>query len=239
MDKPMRKIVHEYSDFWKLQTESFDSPPKRYVHCVKLLDTHAPYPLLSTAVQNHSGPWTSLNFIPPPITTKPTTTSIPHSTIDDAEEYATIGIAPVPAITQVPQGAIFEVPPPQAAKKCITEAILMQPPGLSLSVTAAPNYPTNPNSRVAALDRERPKLTLAPRTLPRELPPLQSHSAIEDNRARQYRQAKELAANRQKQLEAKKRAVLAAAFNSDSEDDHDNGSNSDWELGEAEFSDND
>jgi len=56
MDRPTRAFVHEYSDFWKLNTESFDSEPKRYIHCVKLLDTRAPSPLLSQASRNWTAP---------------------------------------------------------------------------------------------------------------------------------------------------------------------------------------
>lgn len=56
MDRPTRKLVHEYSDYWKLQTESFDYEPKRYIHCVKLLDTSSPYPLLSDAARRWRGP---------------------------------------------------------------------------------------------------------------------------------------------------------------------------------------
>ncbi|CAB9505857.1 R3H domain [Seminavis robusta] len=56
MDRPMRAFVHEYSDYWKLHTESFDKEPKRYIHCVKLLDTGAPYPLLSDAARHWRGP---------------------------------------------------------------------------------------------------------------------------------------------------------------------------------------
>jgi R3H domain len=55
MDKPGRKLVHHYAEFWNLKTESFDPEPKRYVHCVKLPSTHMPHPLLSNAasgVQN-------------------------------------------------------------------------------------------------------------------------------------------------------------------------------------------
>lgn len=56
MDGPTRKFVHEYSDYWKLHTESFDPEPKRYIHCVKLLDTSIPYPLLSDAARHWRGP---------------------------------------------------------------------------------------------------------------------------------------------------------------------------------------
>jgi hypothetical protein len=115
-------------------------------------------------------------------------------------------------------------------------------PGLSLSVTAAPNFPTHPNSRVAALERERPKLTLAPRTLPRELPPAENYREEEDRRLKQLRKSKKVAADRKKQQEAKKKALLAAAFNSDSEaEDKGRGNDSDdvWALSDAEFSDSD
>lgn len=56
MDRPARIFTHEYSDFWKLHTESFDPEPKRYIHCVKLKDTGAPRPLLSDAARNWRGP---------------------------------------------------------------------------------------------------------------------------------------------------------------------------------------
>mmetsp|Transcript_46046 Transcript_46046/g.111516 ORF Transcript_46046/g.111516 Transcript_46046/m.111516 type:complete len:841 (+) Transcript_46046:650-3172(+) len=56
MERPARKFVHHYSDFWKLRTESFDPEPKRYIHCVKMADTVMPHPLLSDAVRNWRGP---------------------------------------------------------------------------------------------------------------------------------------------------------------------------------------
>lgn len=51
-----RKFTHEYAEFFKMKTESFDPEPNRYIHCVKLLDTSAPYPLLSEAAKNWRGP---------------------------------------------------------------------------------------------------------------------------------------------------------------------------------------
>ena len=54
MDRTHRAFVHEYAGFWKLHTESFDPEPKRYVHCVKLLETCAPYPLISEAMKHWS-----------------------------------------------------------------------------------------------------------------------------------------------------------------------------------------
>jgi len=47
MNRELRTIVHEYSDFFKFQTESFDLEPNRYVNCVKMLDSRIPDPLLS------------------------------------------------------------------------------------------------------------------------------------------------------------------------------------------------
>eukprot|EP00522_Entomoneis_paludosa_P006386 CAMPEP_0172451978 /NCGR_PEP_ID=MMETSP1065-20121228/9769_1 /TAXON_ID=265537 /ORGANISM="Amphiprora paludosa, Strain CCMP125" /LENGTH=588 /DNA_ID=CAMNT_0013203949 /DNA_START=1 /DNA_END=1767 /DNA_ORIENTATION=+ len=62
MDRLGRTLVHHYSDFWKLQTESFDPEPKRYVHCVKLLDTMAPTPLLSEALRHRPAAPKQLNI---------------------------------------------------------------------------------------------------------------------------------------------------------------------------------
>ena len=64
MDKPTRTFVHHYSDFWNLRTESFDPEPRRYIHCVKMLDTHTPRPLLSEAAKNWRGPSLQLPTAP-------------------------------------------------------------------------------------------------------------------------------------------------------------------------------
>lgn len=56
MPKILRRLVHEYSDFWFLNTESFDPQPKRYVNCVKTANTKVPSPLLSVAIRNWRGP---------------------------------------------------------------------------------------------------------------------------------------------------------------------------------------
>ena len=56
MLKPLRKFVHEYSDFWRLHTESFDPEGRRYIYCKKLADTTAPHPLLSEAARKWRGP---------------------------------------------------------------------------------------------------------------------------------------------------------------------------------------
>jgi hypothetical protein len=59
MDRPLRKFVHEYSDFWCLRTESYDPEGRRYIHCNKLPETRAPHPLLSDAARRWRGPSTT------------------------------------------------------------------------------------------------------------------------------------------------------------------------------------
>ena len=63
MDRPARAFVHEYSDYWRLNTESFDPEPKRYIHCVKLLDTRSPRTLLSEAARCWKGPSTGKQLL--------------------------------------------------------------------------------------------------------------------------------------------------------------------------------
>ena len=55
MSRSLRKLVHEYSDFWYFKTESFDPEPKRYVNCVKTVDSRVPKPLLSAVARNFRG----------------------------------------------------------------------------------------------------------------------------------------------------------------------------------------
>ena len=49
MNRDLRVIVHTYSDFWNISTESFDADPNRYIHCVRTNETRIPDPLLSAA----------------------------------------------------------------------------------------------------------------------------------------------------------------------------------------------
>ena len=56
MPRHLRRLVHEYSDYWFLHTESFDPQPKRYVNCVKTMNTKVPNPLLSVVVSSWRGP---------------------------------------------------------------------------------------------------------------------------------------------------------------------------------------
>ena len=70
MMKKLRILVHHYSDFWNLTTESFDKEPKRYINCKKVRETQAPYPLLSEAIRHYR---------PPPVPHAPPSSSLSSS----------------------------------------------------------------------------------------------------------------------------------------------------------------
>lgn len=222
MARPLRKIVHEYSDFWKLQTESFDPEPKRYIHCIKLLDTQAPRPLLSEAVKLSR----SSNAAPRPVATATLDTAVKTT---EALDSSLLSSPPLPIVeqavplpprsTSVPQGAIFE------RDDLVAKISAVVPYGLPLSITAAPNFPVNPNSRFSGLDRPRQKLNLAPRTIPQELPPFEGVSNPISQRVQQ-KEAK------RKVREAIHQNLIAKAFDSESDSLE---SSSDWEVGEAKY----
>lgn len=75
MEKVVRAFVHEYAEYWKIQTVSYDPEPKRYVHCIKSRDTCAPYPLVSDIINT----W-------PPSSTMPTTTTTVNA-LNQIQEY--------------------------------------------------------------------------------------------------------------------------------------------------------
>ncbi|KAL3910431.1 MAG: hypothetical protein SGILL_007692, partial [Bacillariaceae sp.] len=179
MDRSTRAFVHAYAEFWDLKTESFDPEPKRYIHCVKLLATHAPHPLLSEAAKNWRGSLPDVSNIQ----------------LSDHSSLQTAG---------------------QISKSRDLPA-------------AAASVPVVVNSRVDAfVGKERPKLELAARSVPLELPPFEeqkedeaasAYDAAEDLRRQQAR----LEEKRQKQREAelKKKQALEDAFASDDESDSD------------------
>jgi len=71
MERSDRKFVHTYAAFWSLHTESFvanqTGQKNKYVSCVKLPQTRAPFILLSKAVADYRGPRPK----PPPISQPP------------------------------------------------------------------------------------------------------------------------------------------------------------------------
>lgn len=106
MDRPMRKFTHEYSDFWNLHTESFDPEPKRYVHCVKLDETSAPFPLLSQAVRTWRGPTRIGLGEASSNTTRSIDAISGESYVSDAAAQQTAGQATMSSAPPAPRGTL-------------------------------------------------------------------------------------------------------------------------------------
>jgi hypothetical protein len=188
MDRTNRAFVHEYAEYWKLHTESFDPEPKRYVHCVKLRDTCAPHPLLSDAMKQ----W------------KPIDQNLINQLVDDAYEFSNTFImdhstnqtaGQSTTSSEQPHSSFREFPSdvhhqrvPLSLKPRST-----QPPTSTLSLSSGGvsmiGSVPNRNSTAMKVDgaenrfailaegRERPTLELQKRTLPLELPPYDSSAA--------------------------------------------------------------
>jgi hypothetical protein len=194
MDRPTRVFVHEYSDFWNLQTQSYDPEGKRYIHCRKQLDSRVPQPLLSEAVRSWKGP--SPVFARPlptgpdtriPLALKPRTTAVEASFTEK----------PVATGMSISGGA---------------------------TRTMLNDMPDTNNSRVEGLVRERPKLQLQQRSIPSELPPIEAKKEFdiaEELERQKIRAKKELEKTRSRK--AREQRALEAAFASDDDGSLDSG----------------
>ena len=224
MDKPSRKFVHQYAEFWNLKTESFDPEPKRYIHCVKLLNTRMPRPLLSDAARHWRGP----TYLPDATRTLYDSLALPDATrtMCDHTSQQTAGqtsksreLPPPP--NRVPLSLKNRSISPTAAAS--SELPYRAVTSMSSSKGVAIPGGTVQNSRSDALiDKERPQLDLLPRSVPLELPPLEqqttaAYDAEEDLRKRQARTEERRL--KQRKIEEKKKQVLEEAFASDDEDD--------------------
>lgn len=236
MNRPTRKFVHEYSDYWFFRTESFDPEGKRYIHCAKMKDTRAPHPLLSEAARKWSGP-----------TDGPSSRDI---------DMAMLPRGPAPKVEITSSSATTSAGGGSEHK---TE------PGATSSLFSSGTGERQPASRFAGLlEKERPKLQLAPRSIPtwdqleklhisqngwNEMTPGQQDQImreIEQDTAKkeaQLRREKEKEDARTKRLESKakqrqlamkkKQALLESAFVSSDEENC--GSDSEWSEDEAVF----
>jgi hypothetical protein len=174
MDKATRAMVHQYAEFWNIKTESFDPEPERYINCVKMLETHTPYPLLSDATKNWRRPLPEVS----------------KSFISDHTSQQTAG--------QVSKSRELQIGIAEVA-----------------------------NSRFdGLLEKERPKLELAPRTVPLELPPFElqqqkeaaaAYDAAEDLKRQQERLEEKR--RRKREAEERKKRLLEQVFASDDEED--------------------
>jgi len=248
MDRPLRKFIHEYSDFWKLHTQSFDPEGKRYIHCGKLMDTAMPYPLLSEAVKKWRGPAPGSLLPPVPTQTtmqlpnqpqaKPQSQSQPQTQPANTEGWATEQRVP---LKLTPRTIAEGAPPPPPSSGGMTRS--SSTPFLSMTGEKPPP------PRFADLhEKERPKLQLAPRTIPvegggAEYPQQQRELDMEAKKRELARmQRRENKAKKERANMEKKRAILESAFASDDDDDDDGGgsigassSSSDWFEGDAAF----
>ena len=212
MDRDARKFVHEYSDFWNLNTESFDREPKRYIHCVKLMETHTPHPLLSDVARNYRGP----------------TVVLPKAPKASYEEH--------PA--QQTSGQVTKSREMMASSQVVmsSDDDIKQTTERFAALAGGSN---KASIRALSSSTERPKLALAKRTLPTELPPFEPPQKEDDfanwqEEEKIRRQKQEERARKKREAEERKRQALQAAFASDSEDDGDDASRgaastgSDW-----------
>jgi hypothetical protein len=205
MDKPLRKRVHEYSDFWKLQTESFDPEPKRYIYCAKLRDTCAPYPLLSDAARNWRGPRPVLQ----------STSSLPsdQQTVGQSAQGRELASGPdrVP-LSLKPRSQTIDSEP--------TESL----PGMAISgartlTMTEPDAALNSRFGALAVGRERSKLELQKRTLPLELPAYDQPKGFDFSEEVQLQKERvELRARKEREVESRKQRALEAAFASSDEE---------------------
>lgn len=206
MDRPLRTFVHAYSDFWSLHTESFDPEPDRYIHCVKLRDTRAPRPLLSEAARNWRGP-------------KPVVVDLTDHAVKQTAGQTPREFPPPPAREPLQLKARGETPaPPRIAPQADTES----------------DAQLNSRSDVLFSGRERPKLDLAPRTLPVELPRMEKKYNLVEERERQKVLQEEKHRLELEEAERKRR-ILASVYASDDEEKSLKSHDSDeWDELEAE-----
>ena len=244
MDKPTRIFVHEYSDFWKLHTQSFDPEPRRYIHCVKLLETSSPSPLLSDAVRTWRGP---APVVPPTnktssaIPTQQTAGQVTMSVVPDNQEDEYQAHLKLAHRDQ-------ERTPLQLTPRTVTEVDIMEPPGALFGIDStyrptAPDGVSGPASatqepapRFAPLleERERPRMQLEARTKPLELPPFQPASKFDPSEMhRQIEKRDRYEEEKRKEQRKKEESILAYAFASDDEDEDSGSESDDWDVGEA------
>eukprot|EP00804_Cyclotella_cryptica_P025345 CCRYP_012443-RD/>CCRYP_012443-RD protein AED:0.12 eAED:0.12 QI:268/1/1/1/1/0.66/3/4084/973 len=230
MDRATRLFVHEYSDFWRLKTQSYDPEGRRYIHCSKLVDTSAPYPLLSDAAKKWRGPVSGASQVPyrapvslPPASKTSEAAPIPESTTTSwhTEQRVPLKLTP----RTIVQGAPMPISKGMGMTRSSSTPLL--------SMTGEKPAPP----RFADLhDKERPKLQLAPRTIPpsEESQKLVAHDerTMRKEEARLHRHAHKEKKKRDK--EEKKRAILESAFASD-DDGVDWSSDSDWFEDDAAF----
>ena len=232
MPRDLRIFVHHYSDFWRLHTESFDPEPRRYIHCAKMKDTAVPHPLLSEAARKWRGPGTGAQALTKPILgggqqerkQPPGATVVLAREIPQAEDRVPLKLQPR---TVPPDGPSVLAPPGGTFD-------MSSGPGLTANKTIMQEEDHQPADRFSQLhtEAERPKLNLAQRSIPRELPvfhgqQVQKGLNLAETRERMERKRRELVEKKRKE-EEKAKNILAAAFASSDEESVGGDDSSDW-----------
>lgn len=238
MDRPLRAFVHHYSDFWNLHTESFDREPKRYINCVKLRETRVPAPLLSEVARKWRGPTAAPIVLP----RGPRETTINEETSKQAAGQTTSSREFPPA----PQREPLKLKPrsvPVTEEGASAEGQEAENNAEAAADSNTTGQDSQLNSRFDSLftGRERPKLELAARTVPLELPAYQPPKQY-DVAAERERQKAAAAEKARKEREAaeQKAKILAYAFaSSDEESLASAGGSSEWEEEEQLYSGSD
>ena len=236
MPRDLRKFVHEYSDHWHLHTESFDPEPRRYIHCTKMRDTSAPHPLLSEAARKLKGPGTGAHTLPPVRPASQGADGVHHA--QTSTQTGGQGVTPsVASITPREFTVTEERKPLKLEPRTIPPGqVLAEESGTAGTKASGKDdwedhEPAERFSSLALGEKERIKLTLAPRTKPLELPPYQQNQTktydVAKARERIEREKKEKL-EKQRKKEEKKKNILASAFASDSEDEDNGSDSSDW-----------
>ena len=258
MARPLRKFVHEYGDFWKLHTESFDPEGRRYIYCKKQLDTCAPYPMLSEAARKWRGPTIGPASGDVDISSLPTGPSAANAALAQPTERVWLTEERV-KLKLVPRTLAVGAAQPHMPESMGMHKSTSTPTLSMMRIESAPRF-------TDLCDKERPKIVVAPRSIPmwdelekrnitqtewKEMTEEQQAVILREvdeanaKKAAQIQQEKEKEAarvqrlkNKAKKKEAaavKKKTLLENAFASDSDDD---GSDSDWFESElVEFDD--
>lgn len=201
-----------------------------YIHCVKLKDTGAPYPLLSEAARSWRGPRPALPSV---------ASASDHSVLQTAGQTTSVrDIPPAPQRQPLPLK-------PRTVSPFNDQGM----PSSSTSATALSGVQTRLmtdsgaiNSRAESFDRERPKLQLQKRSVPAELPPFQPPQNAFNLSEQMERSKQRMAEKARKEQEemARKQRALELAFASDDEEEEVCGGcrydSDEWEEQEAEYS---
>lgn len=231
MDRTLRIFVHTYSDYWNLQTQSYDKEPKRYIHCAKLRDTRAPNPLLSTYLQEklylRKVATTTINYdLDEKMMRVFSSNNLPQNKISHSFSRELLQ-------TEERKPLILHPPSSNDLKAMDASDDNTVPPTVAPPPGAMFFAQGNNGGRFAMPERERPKLQLAPRTLP--IPDTNEATKISKQPTTKVRKIRQ--PSKQKKPQPQQSLLLKAAF-FDSDDDNAS-DDSDWDVGKAMYSGSD